>query len=322
MPAAQSRFRVFAVLSAAGTLLVATAFAGIETWQSIRGGELTENVVTDIPVEPALPAREAWEAFARRLEQVRATGSLAELGACELEARALLLLLRALPDYEDYADWLSSRVDEIVVAKQTAPTGAPLVWFSPITSATPQTARPDLRDAAGTVPLLDAWTSVLRDQPRSRRADVFLPDLKRIFIEEGVPAALAWIPEVESSFNPRAYNPSGARGLFQLMPLTAQEQGLKLWPHDERIHPQKSARAAARLLRRLHERFDSWPLALAAYNAGEGRVRRTLKAADATTFADIADALPNETRLYVPRVLATLAVREGIAPSSLAAPSN
>jgi membrane-bound lytic murein transglycosylase D len=104
------------------------------------------------------------------------------------------------------------------------------------------------------------------------------------------------------------------------MPVTAKAQGLSLLPFDERTNPEKSARAAATLLRRLHDRFDSWPLALAAYNAGEGRVRRTLKAQDATTFAQIADALPSETRLYVPRVLATLAVREGLDPAKLAAP--
>lgn len=167
------------------------------------------------------------------------------------------------------------------------------------------------------IPMYDLWVRILRDQPPPRRADQFLPKIKKIFAEEGVPEELAWIPEIESTFNPRAYNPSGARGLFQLMPLTARENGLRLRPYDERIHPEKSARAAAIFLRRLHEVFDSWPLALAAYNAGEGRVRRTLEAGDATTFAEIADALPTETRLYVPRVLATLTVREGIMPSEL-----
>jgi len=171
------------------------------------------------------------------------------------------------------------------------------------------------------IPLYDAWVSVLRDQPPPRRANKFLPNIKRIFAEAGVPEELAWIPEVESTFNPRAYNPSGARGLFQLMPTTAQAHGLRLRPFDERINPEKSARAAAALLRHLHGTFDSWPLALAAYNAGEGRVRRTLAAEDATTFAEIADALPLETRRYVPRVLATLTVREGVSPSALPAPT-
>src|SRR5690606_28240440 len=138
--------------------------------------------------------------------------------------------------------------------------------------------------------------------------------------EEGLPAELAWLPEIESMFDPRAHNTVGARGLFQIMPGTATELGLELLPFDERTNPEKSARAAAALLRRLHGRFNSWPLALAAYNAGEGRVRRTLKASEASTFGEIAAALPVETQLYVPKVLATLTVREGIAPESLAAP--
>jgi membrane-bound lytic murein transglycosylase D len=89
---------------------------------------------------------------------------------------------------------------------------------------------------------------------------------------------------------------------------------------DERSHPEKSARAAAQYLRQLHGRFGSWPLALAAYNGGQGRVSRTLKKQNATTFEEIADALPAETRMYVPKVLATIEVRAGIAPEKIAAP--
>ncbi len=186
--------------------------------------------------------------------------------------------------------------------------------------ATEDSGLTDAQSEDLSIPQYDAWVSMLRDQPRPRRADEFLEDIKRIFAEEGVPAELAWLPEIESMFDPRARNTVGACGLFQLMPVTARELGLRLWPYDERTNPEKSARAAASLLRRLHGVFDSWPLALAAYNAGEGRVRRTLKAGDATTFAEIAHTLPSETRLYVPKVLATLAVREGISPSALPAP--
>lgn len=196
-----------------------------------------------------------------------------------------------------------------------APTLQPSVMLPPIPPPWPAASN---RDA--TVPLYHWWVGMLADQPRPKRADEFLPHLKKIFAEEGVPEELAWISEVESTFNPLALNASGARGLFQFMPATAREQGLKLRPRDERVHPEKSARAAAALLRRLHATFDSWPLALAAYNAGEGRVRRALEAGGASTFAEIAETLPAETRLYVPRVLATLTVREGITPDTLRAP--
>jgi membrane-bound lytic murein transglycosylase D len=112
----------------------------------------------------------------------------------------------------------------------------------------------------------------------------------------------------------------GAKGLFQLMPDTAKSLGLQTFLPDERTNPEKSARAAAQYLRRLHERFGDWPLALAAYNAGEGRIGRTLTRQNARTFAEIADDLPVETRMYVPKVLATIEARAGVAPARLPGP--
>ena len=238
--------------------------------------------------------------------------------------RAALVALSPLPEYKDYSDWLAERLDEIVVAKEaTTPPPKP-----PAPPTVPKPPTPDAGSAppplpippSADIPMYDLWVSRLRDRPRPARADEFLPEIKAVFTGEGLPAELAWLAETESTFNPSAVSPAGARGLFQLMPVTAKAQGLSLLPFDERTNPEKSARAAATLLRRLHRMFDSWPLALAAYNAGEGRVRRILKAQDATTFAQIADALPSETRLYVPKVLATLAVREGFDPFKLAAP--
>jgi membrane-bound lytic murein transglycosylase D len=137
-----------------------------------------------------------------------------------------------------------------------------------------------------------------------------------------VPEALVWLAEIESSFNPQARSPAGARGLFQLMPETARGLGLDLWPSDQRTDPELSARAAATLLRRLHGRFGTWPLALAAYNAGEGRVSRELKKHASTDYATIAEHLPAETRLYVPKVLATVETRAGISPADLGAPTG
>jgi len=262
----------------------------------------------EIKKEFAFPSRAQWDEFAARLQKTRETGSLAELAAYETEARAALLALRALPDYADYADWLEERIDEIVVAKKAVAPAPP--------------PPPPPKSTEADIPLYDLWVTRVRERPRPARADEFLADLKKAFADEGLPADLAWIAETESMFNPQAKSPAGARGLYQLMPVTAKAQGLSLFPFDERTHPEKSARAAATLLRRLHGMFDSWPLALAAYNAGEGRVRRTLKAENAKTFAEIAGALPAETRLYVPKVLATLAVREGTDPATLSAPAK
>ncbi|AOS45942.1 Membrane-bound lytic murein transglycosylase D precursor [Lacunisphaera limnophila] len=139
-----------------------------------------------------------------------------------------------------------------------------------------------------------------------------MTQLQPVFAAGGVPGQLVWLAEVESTFNPRARSPAGARGLFQLMPATARELGLSTTLPDERTDPQKSAQAAAKMLRGLHARFGDWPLALAAYNAGPGRVQRTLTQHRAKSFAEIAHVLPLETRLYVPKVLAVLRVRSGL----------
>jgi membrane-bound lytic murein transglycosylase D len=137
------------------------------------------------------------------------------------------------------------------------------------------------------------WDRVVVGRHPPAQAEKLVPRLKEIFVAEGLPPEWVWIAEVESSMNPKARSPAGARGLFQFMPATAQRFGMSVsWP-DERADPEKSARAAAKYLRFLHGEFGSWPLALAAYNAGEGRVCRTLKAADgASSFSAIARKLP------------------------------
>ena len=174
------------------------------------------------------------------------------------------------------------------------------------------------------------WPSIVRallwrrDQARRCepvRAREFIPQLKAVFADEGLPPQLAWIAEVESSFDPDAESPAGARGLFQFMPDTAEQCGLNVRATDERTIPGKCARAAARYLAQLHRRFGNWALALAAYNAGEGRVGRLLRKHRARTFDEIAVYLPAETQVYVPKVMATLAVRENIQLSALPAPT-
>jgi len=176
----------------------------------------------------------------------------------------------------------------------------------------PRAPDPGIRPSDVDIPLYKAWAALLLDRPRPRRAQTYLSDLKKIFAAEGLPEELVWLAEAESNFDPRALNASGARGLFQLMPYTARERGLRLQPHDERDDPRKNARAAAVHLRHLYGKFDSWSLALAAYNAGEGCVRRSLKAADAQTYGEIAESLPLETRVYVAKTLALLVVREAL----------
>ena len=101
------------------------------------------------------------------------------------------------------------------------------------------------------------------------------------------------------------------------MPDTAKQFGLGTFMPDERTNPERSARAAARYLHQLHAKFGDWPLAIAAYNAGEGRVSRALATRRAKDYAGVADALPAETRMYVPKVCALVATRTGTSVTAL-----
>lgn len=256
------------------------------------------------------PTRERWDEFAARLQRGLESDDLAALAGYESEARAALPALRLLPGYEDYADWLESRIDYIEAAKQSQRRPPPR---PPGANATPAIPLVD-------VPYYDLWLQRVRSRPIPGKAGELMPILQSAFQAEGVPPEVAWLAEVESTLDPGARSPSGAKGLFQLMPETARGLGLSTFLPDDRTNADKSAHAAARYLRTLHAKFGEWPLAFAAYNAGEGRVQRLLKSRDARSFADIAPALPSETRMYVPKVCATIAVRTGVGPTKLGPP--
>lgn len=124
---------------------------------------------------------------------------------------------------------------------------------------------------------------------------------------EAMPAELLWVVAAESGFNAHSESSAGAVGLWQLMPDTARSYGLRVdaWV-DERKDPEKSTRAAARLLRDLRARFGSWELALAAYNMGYGALLRSMRRFNTTDFEALASTeggLPFETARYVPRIL-------------------
>jgi len=155
-----------------------------------------------------------------------------------------------------------------------------------------------------------AWTVQVAKSPLSRRSARWVPRLKPIFLSERVAPELVWLAEVESAFNPEAQSPVGAAGLYQLMPATAQSLGLKLAPQDERKNGDKNARAAAAYLRYLYLKFRDWRLTLAAFNAGETRVREALKSTQGKTFEDIVRWLPAETQMYVPKFEAVLKRQE------------
>ena len=168
----------------------------------------------------------------------------------------------------------------------------------------------------------ELWQRKLAHRPLPANAERLIPRLKAVFRDEGVPTELVWLAEVESSLNPDARSPVGAVGLFQFMPATAQRFGLRNTFFDERRDPERSGRAAARYLKVLYHQMGSWPLAVASYNAGEGLVGRTLVRHKARSFDEIADYLPVETQMYVPKVSAVIALREDAVLETLPAPAG
>ncbi|OQW37645.1 MAG: hypothetical protein A4E19_13305 [Nitrospira sp. SG-bin1] len=139
------------------------------------------------------------------------------------------------------------------------------------------------------------------------RFNRYRPLIEDIFAEFDLPSDLVNLSLVESGFNPYAYSRAKATGPWQFMKGTGQLYGLRIDHYvDERRDPIKSTVAAARYLRDLYDLFGAWPLAMAAYNAGEGKVLRALQKAQAESFSEISRTklIKRETKQYVPRIMA------------------
>lgn len=143
------------------------------------------------------------------------------------------------------------------------------------------------------------------------RLSHYHPVVERIFLEFGLPSDLVYLSLVESGFNPHAYSRARATGPWQFMKGTGKLYGLRVDKYvDERRDPIKSTVAAARYLRDLYDLFGSWPLAMAAYNAGEGKVMRALHKSQSESFSEIAETrlIRRETKEYVPRFMAATVI--------------
>jgi membrane-bound lytic murein transglycosylase D len=146
-----------------------------------------------------------------------------------------------------------------------------------------------------------------------RRGSKYLPMIQSVLRAEGLPIDLAYVPLVESAFNPNALSKARAKGVWQFMKGTALENGLKSdWYIDERSDPEKATLAAANYLKTLADLFDGdWHLALASYNSGPGRVQQAIKRGGQPDFWQLSAKprlLPRETRDYVPMILAAIVI--------------
>ncbi len=158
--------------------------------------------------------------------------------------------------------------------------------------------------------LIDYYTGPHRDRfvATLARAGWYLPDIRRELAAAGLPEDLAFLPVVESAFNPSARSRARAQGLWQFMKGTARLYGLRCDALvDERNDPYLATSAAVAHLRDLYAHFGDWTLALAAYNSGRGRVDRAIRRAGGERdFWRIRRYLPRETRNYVPALWAVL----------------
>ncbi len=142
-----------------------------------------------------------------------------------------------------------------------------------------------------------------------RRSGQYIPMAREIFREEGVPEDIAWLGQVESAWRPTARSWAAASGLWQFIPSTGARFGLRqtAWV-DERNSFEKATRASAKYLKWLYNRYNNWELAIGAYNTGEGNIDRAIRRAGVADFWTIYPYIAQETRNYVPNILAVILI--------------
>ncbi|MCA1627064.1 MAG: transglycosylase SLT domain-containing protein [Acidobacteria bacterium] len=143
-----------------------------------------------------------------------------------------------------------------------------------------------------------------------RRSGQYMKLARKIFAEEGVPLDVTWLGQVESAWKPRAVSWAAASGLWQFIPSTGRMYGLRQNAYiDERNSIEQATRASARHLKDLANRYNgNWELAMAAYNTGAGNIDRAISRAGSANFWMIYPYIAQETRNYVPNILAVILI--------------
>jgi len=303
------------VLLLAGSLLARADDSAITLPDLMQGAQqwAQDNLDTNVLNALSEADEETVRQFFRELQQRLQGDYVVDLSQLRQTAQIVLPLLESRQETQPYAAWLGARMDYLEVADE-------------IRITVPPPSR-DTNQPAGPVPNPSPrrerklWVHQVSSRAWPAQAKEYVPELKPLFAAQQIPPQLVWVADAESSFEPGALSPVGAAGLFQLMPDTAKRFGLSLWPRDQRFEPEPSATASARYLKYLYEHFKDWRLVLAAYNAGEGTVQKLLSRYQSTSYDAIAEHLPAETQMFVPRVEALLLKREGATLEKLPAPT-
>jgi len=164
---------------------------------------------------------------------------------------------------------------------------------------------------------VEAYIDLFQNQQRKSfaiwlsRSGKYLPLMQKELKEAGLPEDLAYLAMIESGYNQKAYSKAHASGLWQFIPGTGALYNLKMNKYiDERREADKSTKAAVRFLSNLYDEFGDWHLAVAAYNAGPGKISKGLERYNATDFWSLAeyDYLAMETKRYVPKLIASIII--------------
>jgi len=166
-------------------------------------------------------------------------------------------------------------------------------------------------------PQVEYYLNLFQNQQRKifaswlTRSGRYLPMMRQQLAEAGLPQDLVYLSMIESGFKPNAFSTARAVGLWQFMEPSAKRFGLQVNSYvDERRDPVLSTKAAIAYLHDLHSQFDNWYMAIAAYNAGEGRISTGVKKYNCKNFWDLAeeDYLALETKRYVPQLIAAIII--------------
>ncbi|MDP3048942.1 MAG: transglycosylase SLT domain-containing protein [Thermodesulfovibrionales bacterium] len=202
-----------------------------------------------------------------------------------------------------------------IISEKPAEKTAPVIIKTEV-EIKPAAAEPEIvpyKSNPVAVKAVEKSTALFAERIRERfamwlsRSGKYVELMTEILKNKNLPEDIVFLALIESGFNPHAYSVARAVGPWQFMSATAKQYGLVIdWWRDERRDPVKSTAAAANYLSALYEMFGSWDLAMAAYNAGQGTIRKALKRSKSDDYWPLLNTrhIKRETKDYVPRFIA------------------